>query len=199
MRARKLERAFQKARIPQRFMGKSLDNFKPIHASHKAIIEFAKKFVQAFRVDTQQPTKGLLLRGTEGTGKTHIAIAILKEIIQKGHEGLYWNVPELFCELRRTMGNSTDIDEGSILDEAIETQLLVLDDLGAEKASEYVLDRLYLIINGRYENDLPTLITTNLGLEQLRQQVGPRIVSRISEMCMPIDFPSGDYRLKNLR
>jgi DNA replication protein DnaC len=97
------------------------------------------------------------------------------------------------------MGNSTDIDEGSILDEAIETQLLVLDDLGAEKASEYVLDRLYLIINGRYENDLPTLITTNLGLEQLRQQVGPRIVSRISEMCMPIDFPSGDYRLKNLR
>lgn len=194
------QEAIQEARIPPRFREKSLSNFRPTDARHKEIVQFAENFIKTFRVDApSQRTKGLLLQGKEGTGKTHVAVSILKEILRKGYRGLYWNVPELFLELRRTMSPGADITEGAILDEATEVDLLVLDDLGAEKASDYVMDRLYVLVNGRYENDLPTLITTNRTLEELRSQIGPRIVSRISEMCMRIEFPPGDYRLRNLR
>ncbi|GIX45634.1 MAG: AAA family ATPase [Candidatus Hydrogenedentota bacterium] len=195
-----LQAKYRAARIPPRFLNKSLDNFQAVTAEHKHIVTFAKQFLKTFRsVAPDQPAKGLLLMGREGCGKTHIAVAILREIIRKGYSGLYWNVPELFLELRRTMNEQSDETEADLFDEAREVDLLVLDDLGAEKTSEYVTDRLYVLINGRYEYDKATLVTTNRSLKELQQQVGPRIVSRLCEMCVPIEFPPEDYRMRHLR
>ena len=89
--------------------------------------------------------------------------------------------------------------EADLFDEALGCDLLVLDDLGAERTSEYVLDRLYVLINGRYQNDTATIITTNRTMEELRGQLGPRILSRICEMCVPLEFPEGDYRRLNMK
>ena len=97
------------------------------------------------------------------------------------------------------MNEQSDETEADLFDEAREVDLLVLDDLGAEKTSEYVTDRLYVLINGRYEYDKATLVTTNRSLKELQQQVGPRIVSRLCEMCVPIEFPPEDYRMRHLR
>ncbi|MGI8905765.1 MAG: ATP-binding protein [Candidatus Sumerlaeaceae bacterium] len=195
-----LQRALVLARIPRKFLGKSLTGFAVKNPRQKEILHFAKDFLKTFRGnEADHPGKGLLMTGKEGTGKTHVAIAILREVIEKGYTGLYWNVPELFLELRRRMDEKSEEKEGELFDHAKRVDLLVLDDLGAERTSEYVLDRLYVLINGRYQNDTATIITTNRTIPELKTQIGPRITSRICEMCMSIEFPEGDYRTRNMK
>lgn len=195
-----VQRAFVMARIPRKFLGKSLSTFHAKAARQKEVLQGARGFEKTFIGNHHDnPGKGLLLTGKEGTGKTHIAVAILKDVIAKGYTGLYWNVPELFLELRRRMNDNGEENEAELFDHSSRVDLLVLDDLGAERTSEYVLDRLYVLINGRYQNDRATIITTNRSIAELRQQIGPRITSRICEMCVQMEFPEGDYRVQNLR
>jgi DNA replication protein DnaC len=195
-----LDAAYRAARIPRKFLAKSLATFSVKSPRQKEIVLAARGFLQTFRGGEQDhPGKGLLLIGREGTGKTHIAVAVLKDVIARGFTGLYWNVPELFLELRRLMNESAELTESDLFDEARRADLLVLDDLGAERSSEYVTDRLYVLINGRYGDDMPTIVTTNRGFDELRTQIGPRIFSRICEMCVPLEFPEGDYRRQNLK
>jgi len=196
-----LQRAYTLARIPRKFTGKSLQTYHAKAARQKEVLHAARDFIKTFRGNHHDsPGKGLLLTGKEGTGKTHIAISILKDVIGKGYSGLYWNVPELFLELRRRMNdNNGEENEAELFDQARRVDLLVLDDLGAERTSDYVLDRLYVLINGRYQNDTCTLITTNRSIPELKQQIGPRIASRICEMCVLLEFPEGDYRVQNLK
>lgn len=196
-----LQEALKRARIPRKFLSKSLEGFAARKPRHKEIVAAMRDFVRRYCAHgPDAPIKGLLLMGREGTGKTHIAVSVLRSLIGHGYRGLYWNVPELFLELRRMM-NDRDAEgtEADLFDDARSADLLVLDDLGAEKTSDYVTDRIYVIINGRYEDEKATIITTNRNLDELRNQLGPRITSRICEMCVPIEFPEGDFRLLNLK
>lgn len=185
------------ARIPRKFLTKSLENFTPKSTKQREVLHSTRAFLQTFGKDDR--SKGLLLIGREGTGKTHVAISVLKEVLRRGFTGLYWNVPELFLELRRIIADPGTTSEADVFDEARRVDLLVLDDLGAERQSEYVTDRLYVLINGRYENDTATIITTNRTRDELKAQLGPRIVSRIGEMTVDVEFPEGDYRVQHLR
>lgn len=188
----------RQARIPQKFLAKSLASFVARDKTRKSLLLHAQGFIETFNPKVVGETRGLLLKGIIGSGKTHIATAILSEVIKKGYSGLYYNVPELLNALRDTYSRDAEEAEARIIDKAADVELLVLDDLGAESTSGWVRDRLYLIINRRYENLKATIVTTNLDEGELRQQVGERIVSRINEMCHTLEFPGEDYRRKKL-
>lgn len=190
----------REAQIPQRYAGKTFDTFRIGKGDRQraAILESADGYARSF---AQGESSGLILRGMPGSGKTHIAISILREVIGRGFSGRYWNFNDLLTRLRDTYREQSLLSEEELLTPADEADLIVLDDVGAENASEWVRDRLYLIVNRRYESAKATIITTNLDEAELEARVGARIVSRLCEMCdvkFP-PFPAQDWRKANMK
>lgn len=185
------------ARIPKRFENRTFQSFRTNDPMREALKQASMSYSKSF---SEREDRGLILRGVTGAGKTHLAIAILRAVIDRGFSGLYYNVNDLLSELRSSYSANTDLTEGNLLEDVNKADLLVFDDLGAESPTDWVCDRLYLIINRRYEVARPTIITTNCSDGELRDRLGNRIASRLYEMCMPIgDFPREDYRFSNLR
>lgn len=186
-----------RAQLPKRYERKTLRGFKAGDKVRARLLEHAWAYAKSF---TPGQETGLLLRGETGCGKTHIAVGILIEALRTGATGLYCNVTDLLTRLRATYNSGAEETESTVLDDVDSVDLLVLDDLGAEAATDWVRDRLYLIVNRRYEAAKATIITTNCDDYELGQKVGPRIASRIHEMCDPFEpFPPEDYRLANMR
>jgi DNA replication protein DnaC len=191
-----MEERFRAAGIPARFLKKDFDSFKPLDKQDKEremIRKAARSYALSFRPDE---SPGLLFRGNPGSGKTHIAIAVLREIIRRGFTGRFENFSDLLSRIRSTWHRDAEMQEESLLAEVEEADLLVIDDLGAESTADWVRDRLYLIINRRYEAARPLIITTNCAEADLRARVGDRIYSRLCEMCAASfpGFPTVDYR-----
>ncbi|CAN5278130.1 hypothetical protein BH09SUM1_BH09SUM1_31750 [soil metagenome] len=184
---------FENAQIPAKFAGKDFESFRADSRELKAIRDSAQSYAKTFNGAEAQ---GLLLRGGVGTGKTHIAVAIMKVAIEKGYTACYSNFSDLLSKIRDSYHEQSNAREGELLDLADSVDLLVLDDVGAESTTDWVRDRLYLIINRRYENARPVIITTNCSEDELNKRVGERTASRLYEMC-PIAFPAfppRDYR-----
>ncbi len=137
----------------------------------------------------------LVLIGNTGSGKTHLAVSVLREWVRVGKEAQFITAPELLMEIRESYRAESYRDESEIIDRYGAVGMLVLDDLGAEKTTDWSVDRLYLIIDRRYRDALPTVVTTNLSLEQIEKQLSPRIASRLSGMrVVTVKLP--DWRKK---
>lgn len=193
-----LEQALVQARVPKRFRKKSLETFRVERGDREraAIRDGAKGFASTFSPEEE---RGLLLRGGTGAGKTHIAIAILTMVLEAGHRGAYFNVPDLLARMRDSYHADSRERESEILSEMETADLLVLDDLGAEAITDWTRDRLYLIVNRRYDSSRPLVVTTNCDDAELAERIGERIVSRLREMCEVMIFPAEDYRMTRLR
>lgn len=187
------------ARIPERYLNKSLDTFTARDRQRRDVLNAARAYAQGFHL--REEMHGLILHGPTGSGKTHIAIGILREAINRDCSGIYCNVNELLARLRATYQEDSEEIESEVIEELAGCDLLVLDDLGSEVTTGWVLDRLYLLINQRYEAVRPVIVTTNCDKDTLREKVGPRIASRLHEMCKaPFPpFPNDDFRLKSLQ
>jgi len=196
-----LQQRIRAAGIPPRYKNKTIDTFKGNDKKRRTLRSEAKAYVKTFNPTLEEhPKKGLMFFGCTGCGKTHLAVGILKGAIEKGYTGYYCNVVDFLARLRDTYSGDTAYDEMDMIDKVSSVDLLVLDDLGAEKPSDWMRDRLYTLVNRRYESNLPILVTSNkTDTEDLQEHVGRRIVSRLCEMCQLVeDFPDEDFRMRNL-
>lgn len=170
----------------------------------------AKARVQEF-VDTWPATdegRGLLLMGGCGVGKTHLAVAALLDIVNSGKSGrvLFSNFQDLIQEIQASFDSDEVPSKSEILRPLLEVDLLVLDELGSQKPTQFVQDILYYVINTRYNEERATIFTTNYGdtpadakEESLTQRIGTRLRSRLYEMTNLVPFTGAeDYRRNTL-
>lgn len=161
-------------------------------ASYEEVPEDVREHFEQIR-DTR---RGIYLHGEVGSGKTHIAWALAKRWEeQTGRPPLFWNVSELIRSIKSDF-NKHPYDQEREEEYIMQHRgLLFLDDLGAERATDFVADTLYLIVNRRYEEKIPMIITSNLDLGELSDRVGDRIASRIAGMSEVIELKGGDRRI----
>lgn len=152
-----------------------------------AMMNYAKQFSE-FKKDGQ----GLLLSGTVGTGKTYFAACIANYLIDHGYKVLMKNFSQLINKIQGTFDGKQDI-----IDDLNRYPLLILDDLGAERKSEYMQEMVFNIIDSRYRSGLPFIITTNIPLEEIKKPQDltcSRIYDRILERCFPIEVQGNSKR-----
>jgi len=161
------------------------DNIKNITYRESAGLAYkaAKKFVQDCL--NNRASSGLLFTGQVGSGKTYLACCIANELIAKGSPVLFLVVPDFLDSIKATYNNANiyQYTEHELVDGAKQAPVLVMDDLGAHNYTEWTKNKLYSILNYRLNHCLPTVITTNISLEDLAEYLGERTTSRLFQMC----------------
>ena len=215
--AERERRRIQAARIPARYMDCTLDAFDPSYpgadASLCRALQMARKFTETYPVDTAG--RGLLLVGTAGLGKTHLAVGVLRRLIQeRGARGYFCDYRELLKSIQNSYNPEVRTTELELLRPVFAAEVLVLDDLGAQKPNEWVWDTVALILNTRYNDRQTTIITTNypdlpagagakfdrngakpaILEDTLGDRIGDRMRSRLAEMCVRVEMKGDDFR-----
>ena len=179
--------------IPKRYRGVSFDR-PPVTLIDPARVADVRRFV-ANLDDNLSQGRGLWLTGDVGTGKTTLAMLISRTALERGRSVAIYSLPRLLSELRKTFDDSSEMKYLQLLDSLASVDLLHIDDVGAERTSEWVLEQLYAIVNARYEEQRSLLLTTNLRPNELVEQIGERTVSRIVEICGdPLALFGEDHR-----
>jgi len=202
------------ARIPRRYSHCTLDQYKvgeldsKSPADGKQVNPFIAKdaainFIRQYPHQLQQ--KGILFIGSCGVGKTHLAVAIIRELIEKkGVPCIFYDFRDLLKEIQASYDQQSQTSELSILEPVLSTEVLLLDELGAAKVTDWMRDTLTYILNTRYNENLSTIITSNWldekrkdGEETLEERIGVRLRSRLYEMCKAYEIIAEDFRKKN--
>ena len=211
------QRRLTASRIPERYRHCSLDTFETsfpgADGSLERALTTARRFVDEYPVDTAG--KGLLFVGTMGTGKTHLAVGVLRRLVrEKGVRGLFCDYRELLKNIQNSYNPQVATTELELLKPVFSADVLVLDDLGAQRPNEWVWDTVALLLNARYNDKQTTIITTNYpdqppgagfktdadgtksasSYDTLGDRIGDRMMSRLAEMCITVKMSGKDLR-----
>jgi DNA replication protein DnaC len=179
--------------IPRRFRGVSFDR-NPIRELDPMVLRQVRDFVADIDRNLDAG-RGFWFYGDVGTGKTSLAMLISKSAVEAGRSVAIYSVPQLLADIKATYEDGSGSSYLDLFRRLSRVDLLHLDDLGAEKRTEWVLEQLYAIVNERWQEQRSIVVTTNLdNRDQLREQVGARTVSRLSEMCATIPIMGPDLR-----
>ncbi len=215
----KASRMLEGARIPENYRGASIENFtrrKENPIASKAlggVMLQIRNFIREFPA-AEKP--GLLILGPPGVGKTHLAIAAFRELIARGFKGMFFDYQNLLEKIRGSYDEASGVSDRNAYSSALESEILLLDDLGAQRVTAWVEDTVASIITHRCNHRRPLIATTNLYDEAvgdtrerdldlktkyfLEERIGIRARSRLFEMCRVIRIPDmEDYRIQNMK
>jgi DNA replication protein DnaC len=194
-RAQRVERrraSSLSAVIPRKYRGASFDR-PPVTDMPAPQVQLVKRFVRDLDANLDAG-RGLWFYGSVGTGKTTLAMIVSRAALDAGRSVAIYSLPRLLAEIRATFEDATEGSYVGFLDRLAAVDLLHVDDVGAERSSEWVLEQLYAIVNARYEDERSIVLTTNLEQSELEEQIGRRTVSRLKEMCDPLPLYGEDAR-----
>ena len=205
------------ARIPPHYRLSSFDNFSAFNESYQFILVKLAAYVREFPAGLKKP--GLLMIGPTGTGKTHLAVAVLRKLMGKGFQGLFFDYMNLLERIRAGWNEQANAADRDAYQSCLDADVLLLDDVGSHRASEFVEDTVTGIVTYRCNHDKPLIVTTNIAdpdagfnlmqrsasgrteyQTSLADRIGARARSRLFEICEVIRMPeTGDYRLRKQR
>lgn len=184
--------------IPPRYRGVSFDRPPLSDMARAPESSIVTRVVHEFANDIDSKLDagdGLWISGAVGTGKTTLAMAVSKAAIEAGRSIAIYSLPRLLARVRRTFDGAANEDSYSqFFDRLTSVDLLHIDDLGAEKQSDWVLEQLYSIVDERYQAMRSMLVTSNLSYEELKDQIGDRVVSRLTQTCEELPLEGTDMR-----
>lgn len=192
-------RLLEAARIPRRYDSCTLQSYLPAQGNASQL----RAFNSAFRLVREYPAvdRGLLLMGPCGVGKTHLSVAILRGLIEKDVPCLFYEFGALLKEIQDSYNAASRSSELNVLAPVYEAEVLVLDELGAVKPTDWARDTMQQIIGRRYNEKQLTIFTTNyldergcLKEETLEERIGVRLRSRLREMCRTLVVEGEDFR-----
>lgn len=197
----KIERMIRESKLGERFRSRTFDNFI-VNDKNRIAYEMAKKYSDEFEKYKKQGL-GLIFTGSYGTGKTHLAASICHELIKQGFQPIFGTMITLLEKIKATYDDEyAKENEEQVINKYTRCDLLIIDDLGKERPTEWAVEKLYYVINTRYEKCMPVVITTNYTTDKLINRLTVKdnietaeaIVSRIYEMCRGVHMEWEDYR-----
>jgi DNA replication protein DnaC len=182
--------------IPAKYRGVSFDR-PPVTGIEPMVVRAVRAYCESIG-ESLGAGRGLWLMGDVGTGKTTLAMLVSKTALEAGRSVAIYSLPKMLARMRQTY--DAEAGEQSYLEffeRLTAVDLLHIDDLGAEKRSDWVLEQLYALVNERYEAQRSIVVTTNLDQAELEEQIGPRTVSRLVEICGdPLPLFGEDRRIR---